>query len=164
LVAAAERVLAPVGPGRAFRHLPGTRAAIGAVLAEHATGGLEAVVLTRAATDAPWFAALAGVPRCYVRGRLRCPGYPRESPHASLVFYLGPRPERFAAEFATWGVLEGIPRDGPEAHAPGVGTTSENKKICPAPQTRGYWGASLGRAWAWVRSQLRAGGPCSGKR
>jgi len=76
------------------------------LLSDYAAGGLQAVVLARAATDAAWFGKLAAFPHCFLRGRLSFPGYRGQAPHASVVFYLGPDNAGFAAAFGRWGVME----------------------------------------------------------
>ena len=78
---------------------------------ETAAGRLRAgLLLLRAATDADWFARLAPLPRCYLRGRLHFPGFAREAPSAHLLTCAGSDGaalERFRTVFGSYGVLEG---------------------------------------------------------
>jgi hypothetical protein len=107
-----------------------------------AAGGLEAVILARAATDAAWFGKLAGYPHCFLRGRLRFAGYRGDAPHASAVFYLGPDAAGFAATFERWGVLERA--DRPELPSCQAAENGDKR------QQSGRWG----RMGVWFRQVL----------
>ncbi|MDD4888359.1 MAG: hypothetical protein PHU85_00385 [Phycisphaerae bacterium] len=69
----------------------------------------EALALLAARTDTAWFAALAGWPRVYIRGRIAFAGYTEGAPSGSMLVYHGPRVAQFAKTFGTWGVVEGMP-------------------------------------------------------
>jgi ParB-like chromosome segregation protein Spo0J len=80
---------------------------------EHAAGRVsEAVLLTHARTDAPWFheAALAAAAVCYARRRIsfqRPDGTGGAPPIGSSLFYFGADPDGFAAIFSDVGLVYG---------------------------------------------------------
>ena len=64
----------------------------------------EAIVLVNSNHDAVWFKPLFDGVLCFTDHRLKF--YDRQSPRVSSVFtYLGPKPDRFAQEFAPFGAV-----------------------------------------------------------
>jgi len=134
--------------GRLLLALPSAETGpwVSKLLGDYAAGGLQAVVLARAATDAAWFGKLAAFPHCFLRGRLSFPGYRGQAPHASVLFYLGPDAAGFAATFARWGVME-------RADPPDCQNGTQSRKDAENGEKK-QQSARWGRLRAWFRQVL----------
>jgi hypothetical protein len=128
----AGRMLLTLTPRETAEHLP-------RLVAAAAGGELRALVLLRVATDQEWFALAARWPRCYLRGRLRFPGYRNAAPYASMVLCLGAPVSCFQAVFGPLGVLEGIPQatDG-----------DVETRVTPDPES--LWRRLVRKMFGWV--------------
>ena len=79
------------------------------LIAQHAAGNVPAgIILVNVCTETVWFRPMWGLWLCFWRGRIDFshPGRPAGSPkHASVLGYVGPHPDRFAAAFAPFGQI-----------------------------------------------------------
>jgi hypothetical protein len=74
------------------------------LLDEYATGRVtEAIFLATPRTDTVWWNRLRDWPRCFVRGRLHFANGTEGAAFPSVLFYVGPRADRFARVFAETG-------------------------------------------------------------
>ncbi len=79
------------------------------LIAQHAAGNVQAgIILVNVCTETVWFRPMWSLTLCFWRGRIDFshPGRPAGSPkHASVLGYVGPYPERFAAAFGAFGQI-----------------------------------------------------------
>lgn len=110
-----EDGLSKIWRGTAFMNPPysAADAFVEKLIASWKEGGVtQAIALLASRTDRGWFRALVAVaPVCFVAGRIifnRADGEPVSkggAPFPSAIFYLGPRVDRFAAEFNDFGPI-----------------------------------------------------------
>ena len=77
----------------------------------------EGIALVPARTDTAWFRRFEHAPVCFVRGRLKFSNVANSAPFPSALFYLGPKPARFANIFAELGRIY-LPHSGERDSAP----------------------------------------------
>lgn len=62
-----------------------------------------AIVCVPSRTDTAWFRQFAPYHRCFVTGRLKFSGSANSAPFPTVIFYLGPNPDRFVEVFSPIG-------------------------------------------------------------